>query len=291
MLKETWVKESAALPEPQRSQPSLRVLKGRNVGHRCPVNGERLTIGRRRSDLVLADPEVSSQHAEIVFTGSSYVLRDLKSTNGTFLNGEPIDEKTLIHGDEVSIGQTLLVWEMPEAMQVPAGISGGLTEMPSYSGQAASVAYSLGIYDVYPNVRSLAETVEDLVVGLDDPDGTEVLPLETLGIHLSLPPRTVVQLEFLAGPEKGRVVNLVSGDIVIGRHSADAVLNDGDVSRRHVALDFFGRDQIFMRDLGSTNGCYVDGEREVFARLQSGDTLVLGRSVVQLLVKDVDGKR
>lgn len=278
---------ASVVPPPQRLQPSLRIVKGRNAGTRCPLVGEKLTIGRRRADLVLPDPEASSTHAEIVRTGNTFVIRDLKSTNGTFLNGQPVDSSPLRSGDEVSIGQTVMVWEAPDALELP-GLS---VEIPIESTPTAAAHFSLGIYDGQTSIVSVIGPVEDVVSGFVDLDGTEVLSLEQLGLALSLPPRTVVQLEFLAGPEKGRVVNLTSGSIVIGRYGTDVVVKDGDVSRRHVALDFFGRDQIFIRDLGSTNGCYLNGEREAFARLQSGDTLVLGRTVVQVLVKDVEPGR
>lgn len=270
-----------------RVQPSLRIIKGRNIGTRCTMVGEKLTIGRRRADLVLPDPEVSSTHAEIVRTGNTYQLKDLKSTNGTFLNGQPVDTSLLRSGDEISIGQSVLMWEAPDTVEMNAPA----VEMPLEATPTAAVNFSLGIYDAQPAIVTAIAPIEDTVSGFIDVDGTEVLSLEHLGVSLALPPRTVVQLEFLAGPEKGRVVNLTAGNVVIGRYGTDVVVKDGDVSRRHVALEFFGRDQIFIRDLGSTNGCYLNGEREAFARLQSGDTLVLGRTVVQVLVKDVESTR
>lgn len=261
--------------------PALRILRGPGMGQRVPVLGERFTVGRRKCSLILADPEASGSHAELQRTPAGWVVRDLGSTNGTFLNGQPLDAEVLLQGgDELAIGQTVLLFEAPEE-PLP-----GTVEMPLPS-SAPSPAVPLGIYDGSASIQARVPTVGDMLQSLKDPLGTEVLSLEGLGISLSLPTDTHVQLEFLAGPEKGRLVTLTSGNIIIGRYGTDVVVKDQDISRRHAALDFYGRDQIFMRDMGSTNGCYLNGEKQRFARLQSGDTIIMGRTVMQILIKDL----
>lgn len=260
---------------------ALRILRGPGLGQKVPLVGERFTIGRRKSSLVLQDPEASGNHAELFRSPQGWMVRDLGSTNGTFLNGQPLEGEVLLQGgDELAIGQTVLVYEAPEE-PLP-----GTVEMPLPSATPAPHV-PLGIYDASASIQARAPTVGDLLQALQDPQGTEVLSLEGLGISLNLPQDTTVQLEFLAGPEKGRLVTLSSGNIIIGRYGTDVVVKDQDVSRRHAALDFYGRDQIFMRDLGSTNGCYLNGEKQRFARLQSGDTIVMGRTVMQVMIKDI----
>ncbi len=65
----------------------------------------RTTLGRASSNnVVLDDREVSKHHAEIICEGGSYVLCDLGSSNGTFVNGERILRHVLESGDEVEIG-------------------------------------------------------------------------------------------------------------------------------------------------------------------------------------------
>jgi hypothetical protein len=76
--------------------------------------GDGLTcIGRSPLRIVqLADADVSRKHAEIVRRGDRYVLRDMNTPNGTFLNGERIrGEVSLAHGDELRLGRTTLVFE------------------------------------------------------------------------------------------------------------------------------------------------------------------------------------
>lgn len=66
-------------------------------------------IGRgTASDFRLPDTGVSRQHAEITWDGQDAVLVDLHSTNGTIVNGEPIDNWLLADGDEVSLGHSVL---------------------------------------------------------------------------------------------------------------------------------------------------------------------------------------
>ncbi len=66
-----------------------------------------VTIGRVEDNaLQIDDASVSSHHAEIRKTGAGYVLKDLGSTNGTFINGEPLSgEHTLEAGDRVVFGK------------------------------------------------------------------------------------------------------------------------------------------------------------------------------------------
>ena len=62
-------------------------------------------IGRSRdADLRLADPDTSRRHAKIVCDGGRYVVHDLLSTNGTWINGARVDEHPLQPGDRIEIG-------------------------------------------------------------------------------------------------------------------------------------------------------------------------------------------
>ncbi len=64
------------------------------------------TIGRRGSaDLRLGSVDVSRYHAEIAWDGDQYVLRDVGSSHGTFVNGRRITTHTLAHGDRIRLGQ------------------------------------------------------------------------------------------------------------------------------------------------------------------------------------------
>jgi hypothetical protein len=74
------------------------------------VTDVRTTIGRRADCAVhLSDPVASGLHAELVASGDGFVIRDLGSSNGTFVNGQPVTESPLYVGDEVVVGTTKIV--------------------------------------------------------------------------------------------------------------------------------------------------------------------------------------
>jgi pSer/pThr/pTyr-binding forkhead associated (FHA) protein len=74
-----------------------------------------LTIGRKPdNDIVIDNMAVSGHHAKINLQGSAYVIEDLQSTNGTFLNEKKIVNSGLRHNDQIIIGQHSLVFINPE---------------------------------------------------------------------------------------------------------------------------------------------------------------------------------
>ena len=60
------------------------------------------------NDLVIAHPSISAHHAELHFDGEQFLLRDLSSSNGTFVNGERVTSATLNAGDIVHLGPVAL---------------------------------------------------------------------------------------------------------------------------------------------------------------------------------------
>jgi pSer/pThr/pTyr-binding forkhead associated (FHA) protein len=97
-----------ALPE---GSALLVVLRGPNAGSRFLLDADTTTAGRHpESDIFLDDVTVSRRHAEFVREGSGFVVRDVGSLNGTYLNRERIDAAGLAGGDEVQIGKYRLVF-------------------------------------------------------------------------------------------------------------------------------------------------------------------------------------
>jgi predicted component of type VI protein secretion system len=88
-------------------------------------------------------------------------------------------------------------------------------------------------------------------------------------------------LVFNEGPLAGRRVE-VDAELVVGREDAGLTIDDEEISRRHAVIRP-GDGGIEIEDLGSTNGTYVNGVRiERATRLAGGDTVKLGRSVLQV---------
>lgn len=91
------------------SGPGTLVLPS---GERLTLGEETVTFGRMPgSTIVLNDPNVSRNHAEIKPVGSGFVLVDLKSTNGSRVNGSRVETHELVDGDSLSFGNTVIRFE------------------------------------------------------------------------------------------------------------------------------------------------------------------------------------
>lgn len=94
-------------------------------------------------------------------------------------------------------------------------------------------------------------------------------------VHASFREPTTCELEFHAGADDGRRV-AIQGRAVVGRSAdADVALADDSVSRRHACIEY-DRGAFWVRDLGSTNGTYLNGESVKQAELEDGDLLRFG---------------
>jgi pSer/pThr/pTyr-binding forkhead associated (FHA) protein len=84
---------------------------GGRVGESFPVDGERMSIGRRpESDVFLDDVTVSRDHALLIHRGDDWYLDDMGSLNGTYVNRTRIESQRLGEGDEVQIGKYKLTF-------------------------------------------------------------------------------------------------------------------------------------------------------------------------------------
>jgi diguanylate cyclase (GGDEF)-like protein len=93
-----------------RDRAYLIVLAGNNVGEMYKLGTERTVLGRgNAADIHIVDDGISRRHAEIVNEGTHMVVRDLGSTNGTFLNGAKITEQVLRDGDKIQVGSTTIL--------------------------------------------------------------------------------------------------------------------------------------------------------------------------------------
>lgn len=86
-----------------------------------PLAGEQLTIGRDSTNgVAINDAEVSRKHSSLMFQGGKYVIDDLGSTNGTFVNGQRLAGPVVLKaGDVVSLGEQIVL--MYDAINADAG--------------------------------------------------------------------------------------------------------------------------------------------------------------------------
>lgn len=93
---------------------TLLVIQGADQGLRFELDGDEVTLGRGALNPIrLRDDEVSRTHAAIRFdeSASSFVVTDRQSSNGTFVNGEAIQTRKLVSGDQIAVGCTAFLFQ------------------------------------------------------------------------------------------------------------------------------------------------------------------------------------
>lgn len=209
--------------------------------HECAE--DEITIGRMDSNSVqLKSHGVSREHAKIVKDGELFFLIDLKSGNGTQLNGAPLapSEKNLLQaGDVITIEN-----------------------------------FDLRFHESGDPIR------DNLEEEVTDSDILEVKLLKK--VLTALDKETVPSIEVLNGTAEGKKIFLTDeiSDIVVGRDpDCDFPINEYVMSRRHARIvKRWGG--ITVRDLESKNGTFVNNRRVVEEFLHDGDRLALGTIVM-----------
>ncbi len=89
----------------------LEIISGNGKGQRFSFSKQSISIGRVQSDLILHDPDVSRKHVLLEKgEGEQIILRDLASTNGTFVNDRRVTNCVLSVEDRIRVGQTTIVF-------------------------------------------------------------------------------------------------------------------------------------------------------------------------------------
>jgi predicted Zn finger-like uncharacterized protein len=99
---------------PKDKRFSLAVIQGEATGQIFQITRSRTTIGRSGADINLEDPEASRSHAALEIIGETAILRDLGSTNGTFVEMDRIDQHQLGNQMEFRIGSHVLMFIVTE---------------------------------------------------------------------------------------------------------------------------------------------------------------------------------
>ncbi|MFN7973924.1 MAG: FHA domain-containing protein [Acidobacteriota bacterium] len=95
----------------ERERKSVAMLVSEVPPMRVVLTQDATIIGRVKADVLIESPDVSRRHAVIERKGNAYIVRDLGSTNGTYVNGARVEEAPLAHGDRLVVGQTVFHFE------------------------------------------------------------------------------------------------------------------------------------------------------------------------------------
>ncbi|MCA9494260.1 MAG: FHA domain-containing protein [Myxococcales bacterium] len=240
----------------------LQIVSGIRRGLNVPLHNDKaLIVGRKKGDLILDDPLVSGAHCRILSKEDGFVLQDLGSTNGTMVDGRLVREAVLKPGAEITVGSSRMVLYVGEDPREKS-------ESPRTS----------------PSQLEIAWLLDEELVELRSGNERGRAPADVIGQDLRLPPGLNAVVEVIAGLDAGKVFRFTRGNVAVGRRQGEVPLSDVEVSRHHAVIEVFGRDMIFLRDLGSTNGTYHNGRRINFSKLQSGDTVGVGKTIMRLQV-------
>jgi pSer/pThr/pTyr-binding forkhead associated (FHA) protein len=237
----------------------LVVVKGKDRGLTLVFKPDGVhTIGRSEDSALRlkGDKKVSTAHATITATsGDRWLLEDLGSTNGTYVNGERISQAPLRTGDRVKIGHTLLVFHADAANVKPtdlssrmggssagggdgAGKSDAATPPPSRSRsgtRSRSRSSSAAVLErptsrLTGDAESTTQSLLAIVDALSDPPDLKTKLAQALKVILSTT-RAARAILFLRDPDAG---GLVCASAIGRDDTSENVAVDGDVLRRAV---------------------------------------------------------
>jgi len=232
----------------------LTFLAGANQGRIEKLYKKTTVLGRSQGDIILNDTAASSRHAEIVFDGGQFAVRDLNSTNGTILNGGQVWDSVINNGDEITIGNTVIKVEIKQA--------------------AASASWAdLGMQE-QPEAQAPVDDNEITNVALDRND-----PLDQ-----PVPQGVKAGLQVVSGLDAGQKLLLTKRGTVIGRAGADLQLHDLDVSRKHASIEFMSPERVILKDLRSRNGTYVNDKWTSVTNLKNGDLIKVGNTEIKVFL-------
>ncbi len=254
---------------PKELVAHLKVIEGPDRGLNTKILYDTTTVGRRQADIIFTDPKISSTHCKIEYRNNGkFYLVDLKSTNGTFLNNVAITESILSDGNIVKVGSTLCIF----------------------------TSTSVHNQKMYPKTEEATQARTSVKVGIKQLVDEEFQKLKTQKASMEAlknasheehrPGDISIALEVIAGKDTGKKFSITKGSVFIGRTDTDIAIHDADVSRRHMLIEIFGKDQIFVRDLASTNGTYINDKKIVNAKVCSNDVISIGNTKLKLILTE-----
>ena len=238
----------ATLCDKFAGRPYLALLGSGEPPAGYPLRHCVISLGRGQDNLItIREDQISRAHALFAAVGRDFLVIDLRSRHGTFVNGRKLTQATLRRGDVIDVGGARLVYATVPGADVPWGY-----ELCPLWSDAASQP------DAAEPEGQEGQVHRGEVVGTaeaDEKHGAQVVLRETAD---------------------GRRVTSEGEPILIGRHEACLMqLEHAGVETFHAQL-YWGDDGIHLRDLGSASGTLVQGAPIRDAVLQPGSEVSVG---------------
>ncbi|MGD8845476.1 MAG: FHA domain-containing protein [Desulfobacteraceae bacterium] len=233
--------------EPSEKTWALQSKSGTTAGRVINISKGTMIIGRNAScDIILDNEMVSSQHAQLQSADGTVKLKDLDSTNGTYVNGKKISESQLFDGDDVSF------------------------DMASFTVKKLSLPPSQN------KVKSAISFDKSSIRPAPGPDMPELEQKPDQS-----PCKSNASIEIIKGRSNKSCYNLDRGTSIFGRlGDSDIVLQDEAVSNFHALLSRI-TGQWILEDYGSANGTYINNVQITRQALKDGDIISLGHAVMR----------
>ncbi len=244
-------------------QPCLLGLYGPYQGKQFSVPVDGLRVGRAQDqNLVIEDPKLSRQHAVLSLEADGSVCLTNKGQNGTFVNGQRVNERVLQPADEICFG----IRRENHFVFQPAGVS-NLRRDPA-SGRLVPVQPETG------------QGVERSGAGRAAQPGTmyasaaAIRRADTVVMSEHEEDTTHRRLQLVLDQYAVRDILLEGSRLEFGRTegAGKLLIEHPSISSRHAEI-VIDKNGAILRDLGSSNGTFVNGERIVEARLNEGDLI------------------
>lgn len=242
----------------------LRLELGRNEGKEWALDKPVMNIGRdERADIPLfGDPHIAPLHARIVKSGSGYYVEDGGSPLGIGVNGNRVQQQPLVAGDVVQIAGLNLRF-MIRNQKAPARPVDGRAYYP---GQAPGAPV--------PQQQTYQSQAPFTQAPMVTPSQQQFQPTQVISPMASAPMMGLT-LVALDGPLAGQRFP-VDRPLEIGRESAHIPMGyDTAASRKHAEVSPNGT-EVSVRDVGSTNGTFINGIRTTLGTAKMGDILKVG---------------
>ncbi len=234
-----------SLPKQEAPEVTLTVQGGQAFRVTKPIT----TIGRHpENDIVLSDEYVSGHHAQVRLEVNAFMLSDVGSRNGTFLNEAPVISPTpLRQGDTIRLGYSSIHAAFPPSQVAPSA---------GFGAQA-------------PQVGPPTPATAPPDTAAPPPAGAPVRPATVV---MAAPNAVLGWLDL-----KGQRFDLAGQTSTIGRDpSSEVAVPDPAVSFTHAQITRLGND-LYLRDVGSRNGTYVNAQLvSVPHLLREGDVVHVG---------------
>ncbi|MDQ6644603.1 MAG: FAD-dependent oxidoreductase, partial [Chloroflexota bacterium] len=304
--------EAILVPVVSSAPPELKALLKETYLSQTRV----ITVGRAEgASLPVKHSSISRRHAEISYANGHYVLRDLQSKNGTFVNGQRLDKdavSVLKPGDALRFGDVSFAFQMREVDPTASmlltkqnfhllfqGVNGErketevdeVTKRSAHDNAVVEQTEQRAILASPPsNSATPASTKRTTLASWDQPmlnvDGSVLFPGTSSAVSADVI-ATMSEIAALVAVVQGKpqVFLLKQGkSAIIGRDKGNQItLADISVSRRHAEV-FPGPNGMTIRDLGSSNGVQVNQTRiDNPYRLSHGDRINIGSVVAYFI--------